>query len=554
MKLHGYLVCLAVLLTHSLAVDSGHPQEELGSSSSSVKQVAIIGAGSAGSSAAYYLDQYATQCGRKANITVFERSSYVGGRSTTVNVYDDSDQPVELGASIFVQVNRNLVNAAKVFNLTTSGMRDAAPYTDGPKLGVWNGEEFVITQTASSNWWNTAKLLWRYGWAPVRTMNLVKSTTAKFFKMYDAPVFPWKSLSQTAYDLGLTAVTAATGEQYLQENGIGRLFADEIIQASTRVNYAQNLGLIHGLEPIVCMATDVAMAVEGGNWQIFDGMLTAASAHVRLNTAVTQIERQPDASYIVRSKPADSATSLDAQEDSQHFDAVILAAPYQFSDISLSPPPLHTPGPIPYVSLHVTLFASPHLLSSAAFNLAPGTSAPQVILTTLPPSEHPGADPAGVGSAGFFSLSTLRAVQNRRFDPPRAELLYKVFSPAPVNSSFLAHVLGLPTPATSDAEIAAEEVSWIHRKVWHSYPYEFPRVTFEEIRLDEALWYTSGIESFISTMETSSLMGMNVARLVADTWEEEGREREREGEAEGGWAEPWRGGGGAQQRVMKAKL
>lgn len=56
---------------------------------------------------------------------------------------------------------------------------------------------------------------------------------------------------------------------------------------------------------------------------------------------------------------------------------------------------------------------------------------------------------------------------------------------------------------------------------WHSYPYVYPRVTFEEIILDkeQTLFYTSGIESFISTMETSSLMGMNVAQLVIDSWE-----------------------------------
>lgn len=37
------------------------------------------------------------------------------------------------------------------------------------------------------------------------------------------------------------------------------------------------------------------------------------------------------------------------------------------------------------------------------------------------------------------------------------------------------------------------------------------------------LWYTAGIEQFISTMETSSLMGMNVARLVVDGWGEVGK-------------------------------
>jgi len=64
----------------------------------------------------------------------------------------------------------------------------------------------------------------------------------------------------------------------------------------------------------------------------------------------------------------------------------------------------------------------------------------------------------------------------------------------------------------------SDDISWVYRKLWQSYPYEFPRVTFEELRLDENLWYTSGIESFISTMETSALMGKNVARLVVDEW------------------------------------
>ncbi|KAG7149750.1 hypothetical protein HYQ46_001329 [Verticillium longisporum] len=45
---------------------------------------------------------------------------------------------------------------------------------------------------------------------------------------------------------------------------------------------------------------------------------------------------------------------------------------------------------------------------------------------------------------------------------------------------------------------------------------EYPRITFQEPALGNGLYYTSGIESFISTMETSALMGKNVARLIAD--------------------------------------
>jgi prenylcysteine oxidase/farnesylcysteine lyase len=61
---------------------------------------------------------------------------------------------------------------------------------------------------------------------------------------------------------------------------------------------------------------------------------------------------------------------------------------------------------------------------------------------------------------------------------------------------------------------SGDAISWYYPYVWHSYPYEYPRVTFEEIELARGFYYTSGIESFISTMETSALMGMNVAQLI----------------------------------------
>jgi prenylcysteine oxidase/farnesylcysteine lyase len=95
------------------------------------------------------------------------------------------------------------------------------------------------------------------------------------------------------------------------------------------------------------------------------------------------------------------------------------------------------------------------------------------------------------------------------------EYAYKIFSPAPPSVEFLADLLGV---ASEGGEIGEEDITWLYRKVWHSYPYEYPRDSFEDIKLGEGLWYTSGIERFISTMETSALMGKNVARLVVDGW------------------------------------
>lgn len=59
-----------------------------------------LGAGAGGASTAYHLAQLAEEYGRNVSITIFERSGYVGGRSTTVNVFDDPRYPVELGTKL----------------------------------------------------------------------------------------------------------------------------------------------------------------------------------------------------------------------------------------------------------------------------------------------------------------------------------------------------------------------------------------------------------------------------------------------------------------------
>lgn len=490
--------CILIWLLYPTKAAAAYSQESHGSQQplscdphGPIKSVAIVGAGSAGASAAYYINKFKHPCER-VNITVYERSSYIGGRSTTVNVHGDPVEPVELGASIFVEVNKNLVSAASEFGLATKGAEE----NELPKtLGVYDGLHWVFRGT-ESGWWTVGKLLWKYGLAPIRTQMLVKQIVGSFLKLYEEPYFPFQDLSQTAYDLGLTEATAATGEELLQKNSIRPPFSTDIIQASTRVNYAQNIDKIHGLETMVCMSTNGAMQIRGGNWQIFAGMLKASGARVLLNTNVTSINRQSDGLYAVDASSATSAMQ-------RLYDTVILAAPLQYADILLEPAPVNPPPTIPYVNLHVTLFTSPMTLNPEAFHLGPTDLVPSAVLTTTSNS-HKLPLP-------FFSISTLRTVISPKTG--QKEYLYKIFSPDPVEDDFLEAIL--LTPPKEE-----KLITWLFEKVWHSYPYLPPRVTFEDIQLDKEgkVWYTSGIESFISTMETSSLMGMNVARLVVDGW------------------------------------
>jgi prenylcysteine oxidase/farnesylcysteine lyase len=74
----------------------------------------------------------------------------------------------------------------------------------------------------------------------------------------------------------------------------------------------------------------------------------------------------------------------------------------------------------------------------------------------------------------------------------------------------------VPDDLSTIAIDSGDAISWYYPHVWNSYPYELPRVTFEDPELARGFYYTSGMESFISTMETSALMGMNVAQLIVD--------------------------------------
>lgn len=152
-------------------------------------------------------------------MTVFEKTARIGGRTLTVNVYDDPVEPIELGASIFVDVNYILSNATRDFGLT---VKEPGPKEDG-LMGVWDGDAFVYTQDSGSwDWVNLVRLFWKYGTAPYYTHKLVQGTIATFLKLYEVPYFPFRSLSTRVFQLDLVKITGVTGQQLLAANNVSR--------------------------------------------------------------------------------------------------------------------------------------------------------------------------------------------------------------------------------------------------------------------------------------------------------------------------------------------
>jgi len=58
------------------------------------------------------------------------------------------------------------------------------------------------------------------------------------------------------------------------------------------------------------------------------------------------------------------------------------------------------------------------------------------------------------------------------------------------------------------------EVGWVLRKEWDSYPVLPPTTEFPPVKLDDGLFYVNAFEPFISAMETETLASRNVVDLL----------------------------------------
>lgn len=103
---------------------NGQQQSAPSFSNQRTKRIAILGAGPGGTSTAYFFSKAQQKLeseGRGSEgfeVTLFERDERIGGRAAIVHPYFDEKLPaIELGASIFADVNKNLKRAAEVIHL-----------------------------------------------------------------------------------------------------------------------------------------------------------------------------------------------------------------------------------------------------------------------------------------------------------------------------------------------------------------------------------------------------------------------------------------------------
>ncbi|WVR03358.1 hypothetical protein IAU60_000349 [Kwoniella sp. DSM 27419] len=481
------------------------------------KRVAVVGAGASGSAAAFFLRRAGREVERRlgveegsrmGEIVVFDKEGHVGGRSTTV--YPHGDKRLrwqELGGSIFVPANRNMMKAAEHFNLT---LIDPSYGEQG--FGIWDGAHFVFSSSPSdrfpSSWLDSAKLLVRYGpLSPMRTKSHVSALVAKFLKLYD-PVYlarrgPTGSVEDFAESIGLgSELTTRSGADWARAVvGVKDKWVNEIMGAATRVNYASEIGKIHALGAGVSMAAAGSSQIEGGNWQVFQSMLDASEATVHLGTEVADIvplhKTWEPPSFQVMSNRTEINTG-------EPFDAVFFAAPWHSSPVSKKIA-REFEQPIPaqkYVRLHVTYITTtkPHP-DPAFFGLPAGSFVPNAVLTTGSGPRGAASGAASVPPPRFHSITWHGPVQ-----PGADEYAVKIFSLTRLSDRFLREMLG-------------EEPGWLLRKEWDSYPELKPISAYAPVEPMKGLHYLAAQEAWVSTMDTQTVSGREaVARTVYDWW------------------------------------
>ncbi|KAI9317412.1 Prenylcysteine lyase [Dichotomocladium elegans] len=405
---------------------------------------------------------------------------------------------IELGASIFVEKNYNLMNATKRFGLGLTRLTEL-PIERG--LGIWDGKEFLFEETGN-HYWDILKLIWRYGYTPIKFDSFLQATISQFLNgayhdKDDVP--PFLSVEESLVQYGLEELTNITSSGLFEKKlKLSNQFVREVIQTSTRANYGQDVDILHGFGGLVSMSTAGASATEGGNFQIFEQFALRSGADLKLETAVVSLRNTTEVddngnivkSYIV--------TTDDGQEEV--FDAVLFAAPIHLSNIEMDFPNAVS-AEREYQIVHVTMIAG--VVDPSYFGRK-WENMPTLIVTT------------GVPLTGNFKESTqpFTTFGIHRFLKDTGESIVKMFSPEPLSDDILDQLF--------------HNRSWTHRKAWEAFPKlysvganeEWPPVILHgwEDDSENGVIYVNAFESCISTMETETVASKNAVRILRDRW------------------------------------
>jgi prenylcysteine oxidase/farnesylcysteine lyase len=425
---------------------------------SEMANLAIVGAGIGGCSAAYFAHKYLPN----VNVAIYDTQNRIGGRILTRNA---NGAKLELGAAFFNIFNRTLLGTLKAEQLKIT------PVQENMDFAVWNGSEFVFRSNNHSSA-TIIKLLAKYKLNLTRTFLLLRETRKQIAKLYKEEQKNPGDIGEIFKFAGLDKSHKRSLFDALIERGVNQAFIDEVVTPITRTIYSQNadLGGFAGISSLIGVYSGETYCLAEGNSTLPVHLADASNAKVKLGQKVDRIEKTPCGSYKVYTETERAV-----------FDSVIIATPLEIADIAFDGLSMPNWKPQPYQTVYRRIMRG--VFSPNYFGLKNSAEPPAIVLTTQE------ADPIT-----HFSIQKISD----------SESLVTISSPDPLKDKVFEGVF-------KNGGVTVLEHCWKA-----AYPIFKPLKELPLTRIDKRLIYASAVEPSVSSMETSTLSGLNAVRLLSE--------------------------------------
>ena len=367
-----------------------------------------------------------------------------------------------------------------------------------------------MIRTGYCGFFNSIKLLWRYGFSLFRLSRAVDTTLKEFCTIYDLQESgaSFKTVPEMLQAMGgnkFVTLTQVTGEEYFVNTlGLRKDLVDELICAALKVNYGQD-------NSVDAFTTMVALAgmQDGSLWRVQDGnklipehALDASKAvyHAANVISVTRKEINGKPSYTVEAtdlRPSEKDSSVESLE----YDVVILASPLNISKIQFHDFPnfiYTTAARTPYHRTVATFIKGQ--INPEMFGFQDYSNFPLDVLTK--DMENSEVNFNSIGAQIPSDIPNTEVSQYCKpltSNPTRA---WKVFSNTPLTSE--------------DKNKLFCEISDEKELDWMAYPEYKPPEEYPSFVLDDGMFYINAIEKAASAMEMSAIGAKNASLLTKE--------------------------------------
>lgn len=287
------------------------------------------------------------------------------------------------------------------------------------------------------------------------------------------------------------SLTSDTRKKFLQE-GIPELVIDEIIMATIRVNYGQNLKAHKMVGSVsVAGAGGDLWAIHGGNNQVPQNLLKVSKARFvnKLVTAVTKLENDK---FLLNVK---ERSDIPIKDEKYIYDVIIIAAP-QTSDMKNKLTLRNLTEPVSFPGRYHRTVCTLIKGNLRGNFFGDKNSVIDEIFTTN--------DKVIFNSIGRISPVDYTPETHNESN------VWKIFSQRPLTDLELLTLFS--------------DVKDKYVKDWLAYPHYDTNPRLDSFVLDKNLYYVNAIEWAASAMEMSVIGARNVALLTVKNWKGERRE------------------------------